>query len=212
MLNVIDLNVSIQGVPILQDANLHIPPGAMVGLVGRNGAGKTTFMRSVMGLLDAKSGKALFEGNDLLAMPAHRRASSDIGYLPEDRRLIPQFTVEENMMVPLWATKRMDQVNRVEWVYDLMPEIARFKERQAMSLSGGQQKLVALGRALICGSKLLLLDEPFEGVAPALARRLLEVIATLKEEKISVLISESDYTHSKDLVDNVYSIERGKIT
>ena len=183
----------------------------MVGLVGRNGAGKTTFMRSVMGLVDAKSGKVLFEEVDLLTTKPHSRANSDIGYLPEDRRLVPQFTVEENIMVPLWATKRMDQMDRVEWVYDLMPEIARFKDRQAMSLSGGQQKLVALGRALVCGSKLLLLDEPFEGVAPALARRLLEVIATLKEKQISVLISESDYTHSKDLVDNVYSIERGQI-
>jgi branched-chain amino acid transport system ATP-binding protein len=211
MLNVVDLNVSIQGIPILQNANLHIPEGSMVGLVGRNGAGKTTFMRSVMGLLDANSGQALFKGTDLLTKPPHFRANNDIGYLPEDRRLIPQFTVEENMMVPLWATKRMEEIDRVEWVYDLMPEIARFKERQAMSLSGGQQKLVALGRALICGSKLLLLDEPFEGVAPALARRLIEVIATLKEKKISVLISESDYTHSKDLVDAVYSIERGKI-
>jgi branched-chain amino acid transport system ATP-binding protein len=211
MLNVVDLNVSIQGIPILQNANLHIPEGSMVGLVGRNGAGKTTFMRSVMGLLDANSGKVLFKGTDLLSEPPHYRANNDIGYLPEDRRLIPQFTVEENMMVPLWATKRMGEMDRVEWVYDLMPEIARFKERQAMSLSGGQQKLVALGRALICGSKLLLLDEPFEGVAPALARRLIEVIATLKEKKISVLISESDYTHSKDLVDAVYSIERGKI-
>lgn len=212
MLQVIDLNVSIQGVSILQDANLHIPEGSMVGLVGRNGAGKTTFMRSMMGLLDVHSGKALFQGTDLLTAPAHYRANNDIGYLPEDRRLIPQFTVEENLMVPLWATKRSGQMDRVEWVYDLMPEIARFKERQAMSLSGGQQKLVALGRALVCGSKLLLLDEPFEGVAPALARRLIEVIATLKEEKISVLVSESDYTHSKDLVDAVYSIERGEIT
>jgi branched-chain amino acid transport system ATP-binding protein len=212
MLKVTQLNVSIQGVSILQNANLHIPAGAMVGLVGRNGAGKTTFMRSVMGLLDANSGEVLFEGTDLLPTPAHSRANNDIGYLPEDRRLIPQFTVEENMMVPLWATKRMDRVDRVQWVYELMPEIARFKDRQAMSLSGGQQKLVALGRALVCGSKLLLLDEPFEGVAPALARRLLEVIATLKQEKISVLISESDYTHSKDLVDDVYSIERGQIT
>jgi len=211
MLKVRDLNVAIQGVSILENASLYIPAGSMVGLVGRNGAGKTTFMRSVMGLLDAKSGEVLFEEMDLLSMPPHSRANNDIGYLPEDRRLIPQFTVEENLMVPLWATGRIHESHRVQWVYELMPEIARFKDRQAMSLSGGQQKLVALARALVCGSKLLLLDEPFEGVAPALARRLIEVIAALKQEKISVLISESDYTHSKDLVDDVYSIERGQI-
>ncbi len=211
MLKVENLNVSIQGVPILQDACLDIPVGAMVGLVGRNGAGKTTFMRSVMGLVDANADKMIFDGIDLLKLKAHSRANNQIGYLPEDRRLVPQFTVEENIMVPLWATKSGNSKELLAWVYELMPEIARFKDRQAMTLSGGQQKLVALARALVCGSKLLLLDEPFEGVAPALARRLIEVIATLKEKEISVLISESDYTHSKDLVDAVYAIERGKI-
>lgn len=211
MLKVENLDVAIQGVPILQKACLHIPAGSMVGLVGRNGAGKTTFMRAVMGLVDAKRGEVLFEGSDLLQTKAHSRAQHKIGYLPEDRRLVPQFTVEENIMVPLWAVKQENYRELLDWVYTLMPEIARFKDRQAMTLSGGQQKLVALARALVCGSKLLLLDEPFEGVAPALARRLIEVIATLKDKQISVLVSESDYTHSKDLVDSVYSIERGKI-
>lgn len=212
MLDIKELNVAIQGVPILQGVDFHMGPGSMVGLIGRNGAGKTTFMRSVMGFLDVKSGAIEFDGTDLLAAKSHTRANLEIGYLPEDRRLIPQFTVEENMMVPLWATGRTEQVERLEWVYELMPEIARFRDRQAMSLSGGQQKLVALGRALVCGSRLLLLDEPFEGVAPALAQRLIDVIATLREKDISVLISESDYTHSKDLVNDVYVIERGQMS
>ncbi|MFT6387800.1 MAG: branched-chain amino acid transport system ATP-binding protein [Cellvibrionaceae bacterium] len=211
MLKVSNLSVSIQKIPILQEVDLQINEGAMVGLIGRNGAGKTTFMRSIMGLLDAEGGEVWFEDKNLLEQQAHYRANHNIGYLPEDRRLISHFTVEENIMVPLWATKRMKDVDRVKWVYELMPEIARFKDRQAMTLSGGQQKLVALARALVCGSKLLLLDEPFEGVAPALAERLMDVLSSLKEKQVSVLISESDYTHSKNLVDNVYVIERGKI-
>ena len=212
MFNVTELSVYIQNVPILQEASLQIEEGSMVGLIGRNGAGKTTFIRSIMGLITAHKGQVLFEGENLIKTKSHLRAHKGIGYLPEDRRLIPHFTVEENILVPLWSTKKMHERHRLDWVYELMPEIARFRDRQAMTLSGGQQKLVALGRALICGSRLLLLDEPFEGVAPALAGRLIEVIASLKNERISVLISESDYSHSKHLVDNTYVIERGKIT
>lgn len=212
MLMVKDLEVSIQKAPILRGVELHVPVGSTVGLIGRNGAGKTTLMRAIMGLVANQGGEIRLQEVDLLACSPHKRAHLQIGYLPEDRRLVPHFTVEDNMLVPLWATNRMEDQWRLDWVYELMPEIARFKDRRALSLSGGQQKLVALGRALICGSRLLLLDEPFEGVAPALARRLMEVLVNLKDEGLSVLVSESDYTHSADLVDKVYSIERGHIT
>lgn len=212
MLIVHDLKVSIEKAPILRGVDLHVPVGATVGLVGRNGAGKTTLMRAIMGLEKSESGDIKLQSIDLQQTPSHKRAALEIGYLPEDRRLVPHFTVEQNILVPLWATKRTEEHWRLNWVYELMPEIARFKDRKALSLSGGQQKLVALGRALVCGSKLLLLDEPFEGVAPALARRLMEVLVNLKDEGLSVLISESDYTHSADLVDHIYSIERGHIT
>ena len=114
-------------------------------------------------------------------------------------------------MVSLWATGNADRA-RLKWVYELMPEIGRFAERRAMTLSGGQQKLVALARALVAGSNLLLLDEPFEGVAPALAQRLMEVISDLRSEHLSVLISESDYSHSEKVVDKVYAIERGQMS
>lgn len=212
MLKVEKLNIAIQKVPILVDASIEIPNGSTVGLIGRNGAGKTTLMRSIMGLATLGSGAITFDETDLYNSKPHQRAFLGIGYLPEDRRLVSHFTVEENILVPLWATQKDVDMTRVEWVYELMPEIARFKDRQALTLSGGQQKLVALARALLCGTKLLLLDEPFEGVAPALAQRLMEVIASLKNENLSVLISESDYTHSEKMVDRVYSIERGHIT
>ena len=211
MFEVNQLNLSIQRVPILRDVSLEIETGSICGLIGRNGAGKTSLMRSIMGVLPIETGQIHFQEKELHNTKAHERAKLGIGYLPEDRRLIADFTVEENIMVSLWATNNQDR-SRLKWVYDLMPEIGRFADRKALTLSGGQQKLVALARALVSGNNLLLLDEPFEGVAPVLANRLMEVIQSLKSENLTVLISESDYTHSKSVVNKVYSIERGQIS
>ncbi|MEJ1998913.1 MAG: ATP-binding cassette domain-containing protein [Maritimibacter sp.] len=211
MLTMSNVSLSIQRVPILRGVNLEIETGTTCGLIGRNGAGKTTLMRSIMGILPTEQGSIQFNHTELHDAKAHERAILGIGYLPEDRRLVPHFTVEENIMVSLWATRNTDR-SRLKWVYDLMPEIGRFAERKAMTLSGGQQKLVALARALVAGPNLLLLDEPFEGVAPALAQRLMEVIGNLREEQLTVLISESDYSHSEKVVDKVYSIERGQVS
>lgn len=210
MLEISNVNLSIQRVPILRDVSFSIDTSTTCGLIGRNGAGKTTIMRSIMGLLPISSGTITFDGQSLDQAKPHLRAQMGIGYLPEDRRLVPQFTVEENIKVPQWAMN-IDDPARIKWVYELMPEIGRFADRQALTLSGGQQKLVALARAMITGKNLLLLDEPFEGVAPALAQRLMEVISDLKSEKLTVLISESDYTHSEKVVDQVLSIERGQV-
>ena len=211
-LEIRNLNVSIEGIPILNDVSLSIGPGQMVGLIGHNGAGKTTLIRAIMGLLPTDRGEMFFGGQDLRVQPAFTRAAAGISYLPEDRRLIPSLTVEENIMLPVWANKLADSKQRLEWVYSLIPEIAQFRDRKAMQLSGGQQKLVAMARALMPGNQLLILDEPFEGVAPVLSRRLSEVIAKLGQEGLCVLISESDDTHSADLVDALFRIERGSVT
>lgn len=211
-LEIRNLNVSIEGIPILKDVSLYVGTGQMVGLIGHNGAGKTTLIRAIMGLLPTDRGEIFFDGQDLRAQPPFTRAAAGISYLPEDRRLIPALTVEENIMLPVWANKLRDSKQRLEWVYSLIPEIAQFRDRKAMQLSGGQQKLVALARGLMPGNKLLILDEPFEGVAPVLSRRLSEVIATLGQEGLCVLISESDDTHSADLVDALFRIERGSVT
>ena len=212
MLRLSGLEVSIGTVQVLRGVSFEVPSGAMAGLIGRNGAGKTTLMRSLMGLLGVNGGSVTFDDQDLLALPSHRRAAQGIGYMPEDRRLIPDLTVEENILLPAWATGAGDAETRLTKVYDLIPELTQFASRKAMQLSGGQQKLVALARALMCGTRLLLLDEPFEGVAPALAQRLAEVIGALKDEKLTVIFSESDYQHSARLVERVFSIDRGVVS
>ncbi|HET7764941.1 MAG TPA: ATP-binding cassette domain-containing protein [Burkholderiales bacterium] len=209
MLSISGLSVAIRNVQILREVSLELPQGSMAGLIGRNGAGKTTLMKSLMGLLKVGSGTVRFGDADLLALPTHERARLGIGYMPEDRRLVPELTAEENALVPAWAARAPDAAARLQKAYTLVPEAREFARRKGSQLSGGQQKLVALARALVCGSKLLLLDEPFEGVAPALAQRLAEVVAGLKKEGMSVILSESDLQHSEHMVDRVYVIDRG---
>lgn len=209
LLAVADLHVSIQSMPALRGVSLEVAAGEMVGLIGRNGAGKTTFMRSVMGHLTPSSGSIHVNGSDLAGVPRHGRAALGIGYMPEDRGLVPQLTVEENILLPIWVSRNLTAAERLDLVYGLMPEIAEMRQRKALLLSGGQQKLVALGRALAVGTRLLLLDEPFEGVAPALSQRLSEVISTLKEKHLSVIIAQSDLNHSSHQFVREYVIERG---
>jgi branched-chain amino acid transport system ATP-binding protein len=206
-----NVEVTIQAAPILRGVNIEVGPGERVGLVGRNGAGKTTVMRAITGLATLAGGSIHWDGADISRMSPRERARLGFGYMPEDRRLVPDLTVEENMLLPAWANRELDGARGLGFVYDLLPELRQMAGRKALLLSGGQQKMVALGRALIAGRRLLLLDEPFEGVAPALAKRISEVIASLNGEGLSVLIAQSELSHSMELLQRECVIERGEI-
>ncbi|MSQ65532.1 MAG: ATP-binding cassette domain-containing protein [Limnohabitans sp.] len=209
MLELKNMHVHIATAQVLRDFSLSVRQGQMAGLVGRNGAGKTSTMRSIMGHLPLRQGSMSFDGQDLCALPPEARAALGIGYMPEDRGLVPELTVEENILIPLWVSKTLNVDERLAFVYKVLPELKEMAQRSALLLSGGQQKLVALGRALAVGTRLLLLDEPFEGVAPALSMRLSEVISRLKGSELSVLISQSNLNHSSGLLDTTLVIERG---
>ena len=211
MLRLDGVSVSIGPVAILRNVSLEVGPGQFAGLIGRNGAGKTTLMRTIMGLLALREGALQFEGAALAAVPTHRRVSLGIGYMPEDRRLVPGLSVEENVLLPAWSARLPDAEARLERAYRAIPEVREFRARKALQLSGGQQKLVALARAMIAGTRLLLLDEPFEGVAPVLARRLAEVIAGLRETGLAAILSESSLAHAHGLLDRVFVIDRGAV-
>jgi branched-chain amino acid transport system ATP-binding protein len=212
VLTIESLDVSIKSVRILRGVGMRVEQGQLAGLVGRNGAGKTTLMRTLIGILTPRGGSIALDGRPLAGLPPHARARLGIGYMPEDRRVIPPLTVEENVLLPAWASGAAAGRERLARIYRMIPELEALRERKGLQLSGGQQKLVALGRALMSGTKLLLLDEPFEGVAPVLARRLVEVVALLRREGLAVLLSESDLSHARELLDVVFTIDRGEVT
>ena len=209
MLELQQLHVDIAGAHVLRGLTLSVQQGQMIGLLGRNGAGKTTTMRSIMGHLPLRQGSMHFNGQDLSVLPPEARAGLGIGYMPEDRGLVPELTVEENILIPLWVSKTLVVQQRLDFVYQVLPVLKEMSQRRALLLSGGQQKLVALARAMAVGTRLLLLDEPFEGVAPALSKSLSEAIFKLKGSELSVLISQSDLNHSSGLLDATVVRERG---
>ena len=209
MLELHQLHVDIASAQVLRGFSMTVGQGQMMGLVGRNGAGKTSTMRSIMGHLPLRQGQVLLDGQDLARLAPEARAGLGVGYMPEDRGLVPELTVAENICIPLWVSKTLHEQDRLAFVYQVLPELKDMAQRRALLLSGGQQKLVALGRALAVGTRLLLLDEPFEGVAPALSMRISQVLHQLKGANLSVLISQSDLNHSSGLLDSTVVIERG---
>jgi len=213
MLSVENITVKISAYTILRALTIEVPTASIVALVGRNGAGKTTTMRTIMGLVSMTEGKIRLDNHDLRPIPPHDRAKLGIGYLPEDRRLISGLTVEENLMIPAQAGGLLAGESRLKTIYGLLPEVKAVAGRKAMELSGGQQKMVALGRSFVNAKRLLLLDEPFEGVSMALCRKLAEVIHEFQkaEQELSVLVAESDLKRAGMLSDKTYVIERGEV-
>jgi branched-chain amino acid transport system ATP-binding protein len=202
---------------VLRGVSLIVRAGESVCLVGRNGAGKTTTIDSIMGLLPVRSGKITFEDVDITWFPTHRRALSGIGYSPEDAGIFPDLTVAENFQIsqslargaggrPGASGEGID-----ERALALFPEIRNFTERRGLFLSGGQKKMVAIARAMTLSPSILLLDEPFEGLAPVIVTRFIEAVTKIKEMGISLLIAESNLMTASRVADRLYAIDRGEI-
>jgi branched-chain amino acid transport system ATP-binding protein len=214
MLSFENINVAIAGAPVLRNVSFALQPGASAALIGRNGAGKTTTVRTIMGFTEA-SGTVRLGGEDLGPIAPHRRPALGLGYAPEDRRLFSAFTVEENILLPSRVAKlSADETRRrLERAYSVLPELKELSKRPAGSVSGGQGKMVALGRALMLGTRLLILDEPFQGLAPVLAQRYAEALRRLRsqDKDITLLITESNPKLLETFADVTLTIERGEI-
>jgi branched-chain amino acid transport system ATP-binding protein len=212
MIDVQDLSVAIGPVQILDRVSLRVEPGTTVGVVGHNGAGKTTLMRALIGLLPASAGHVSLCGRDVTGMETQDRVRLGIGYMPEDRRLVPDLSVRQNILLPLEVARRRDADAALQRVLEWIPELVPLIDRKGNQLSGGQQKLAALARAICSGTHILLLDEPFEGVAPALVQRLAGVLRELRASGPAILVTDSEGAHLHGLCDARYDIERGSLS
>lgn len=215
MLEFRNVGASIGIIPILRNLDFSVGAAETVALIGRNGAGKTTFLRSVMGFT-AVSGAIRFEGEDITGLAPAKRPGLGIGYAPEDRRLFSAFTVEENILLPAQVA-RLDAAEtkrRIERVYHILPELKEMAGRPAGNVSGGQGKMVALGRALMLGTKLVMLDEPFQGLAPALAMRYADALKALRDtdRNVTLIITESNPSLLRGFADRTLLIERGEVS
>ncbi|MGH7107815.1 MAG: ABC transporter ATP-binding protein [Acetobacteraceae bacterium] len=213
-LSVSGLEVTLEGARVLRNLSFEVPSGETIGLAGHNGAGKTTTLRALMGVVRSR-GQVLLNGASIATLETPDRARLGIGYAPEDRRLITALNVVENLRLPaeVRGFSAAEIARRLAAVLEVLPEIKELELRPAGLLSGGQQKMAALGRALMIGDRLLLLDEPFQGLAPALARRYGEALRTLRRQRpeLAILITESNPALLAPLAGQVYTIERGEI-
>ncbi|KAF0192868.1 MAG: Urea ABC transporter ATP-binding protein [Gammaproteobacteria bacterium] len=195
----------------LWDVNLSVPQGSCLCLMGRNGVGKTTLLKSIMGLLPVKSGSIRFDGQELANRPADRRARVGIGYVPQGRDIFPLLTVEENLRVGLAA--RRDKVREIpERIFELFPVLKQMLRRRGGDLSGGQQQQLAIGRALAIDPTLLILDEPAEGIQPNIVHEIGDIIKTLNEqESITVLLVEQKLPFTRRVAKHFCLMDRGRI-
>ena len=192
---------------VLFDVSLSVSQGEIVGLLGRNGAGKSTTMRSILGLTPPKQGTITFKGGPITQKKAYQLVRQGIAYVPDDRRVFADLSVDDNLEITF---RRNEDWNK-ERVYDLFPALAEIKSRRGGNLSGGEQQMLAIGRALMSSPELLLLDEPTEGLAPLIVRDLERQILKLKEAGISILLSEQNVKSALKLSSRVYVIDNGRI-
>jgi len=214
LLELNNINVNIGPVQVLRNVSLKIDEDETVVLVGRNGAGKTSTMKSIIGLYSVKSGKVLFNGRDITGLPPHIRATQiGIGFSPEDSRVFPDLTVEENIKLGMWLSRRKsaDDKEMEEVILNVFPELKKVWSSKGIYCSGGEKKMVSIARALALSPSLLLLDEALEGLAPVVVERFIKAVKQIKELGISILIAESNVNNAAKVGERLYAIDRGEI-
>ena len=192
---------------ILHGVSLEVAEGKITALLGRNGAGKTTTLRSLMGLTPARQGRVTIFGKDTTRWPAFRIAAAGVGYVPEGRRIFANLSVDENLQVPI---ERSGPWN-IERIYELFPRLNERKFNRGRQLSGGEQEMLSIGRALLLNPKLLILDEPSQGLAPLIVREVFRIVSTMRDEGISVLLVEQNARMSLEIADHAYVLDDGAI-
>jgi branched-chain amino acid transport system ATP-binding protein len=196
----------------LYDVSLEVAAGEAVGVIGPNGAGKTTMMRVISGIVPLVAGGMTFDGGSLADLPAHRIVERGIAHVPENRRLFPRLTVEDNLRIGAFIPAARQRIaERMAWVYDLFPRLKERREQLAGTLSGGEQQMCAIGRALMSGPKLLLMDEPSAGLAPLVVQQVFDLVQRIRAEGLTVLIVEQNVQQVLDIVDRAYLLEVGRI-
>ena len=212
MLAINQLTVDIQNSRILRGISLEVSAGQLVCLVGRNGAGKTTTFRTVMGFLKPVSGSIRFQNQAVDGMETHRIAQLGVGYSPEESQVFGDLTVADNIELPTWTRPGgRDAKSRIDLAYEIFPKLRQYANRGGNQLSGGERKMVSIARALTLDPQLLLLDEPFEGLSPAIIPSISEGIASIRRLGHAVLMAESNVHHIPDYADSLYVLERGEI-
>jgi urea transport system ATP-binding protein len=210
MLVVRDLHQYYGGSHILRDVAFEAPPGKVTALLGRNGVGKSTLLRCLMGLVPAASGSVLFEGNDITRTPSYARVRAGIGYVPQGREIFPRLTVHENLLMGL--ASRAPGTPLPERIFAMFPVLKQMLRRRGGDLSGGQQQQLAIGRALAMGPRLLVLDEPTEGIQPSIIKDIERAIRALAETgEMAILLVEQYYDFARSLADQYLVMERGEI-
>jgi urea transport system ATP-binding protein len=210
MLSVSDLNQFYGGSHILRNVDLAAPAGKVTALLGRNGVGKTTLLKTLMGLVPAASGAVRFDGDDITRQPSHARVRAGIGYVPQGREIFPRLSVEENLLMGLAAKPRGAAIP--PRIYDMFPVLKQMLHRRGGDLSGGQQQQLAIGRALAMAPKLLILDEPTEGIQPSIIKDIERAIRALAEAgEMAILLVEQYYDFARSLADHYLVMERGEI-
>lgn len=195
---------------VIHGISLEVEAGEIVCLLGRNGAGKTTTLRSIMGLTPPRSGRVTFKGTEVTGRQPFEVARLGIGYVPDDRRIFPDLTVEENLEIVRRVTRR-DGRWTIQGVYELFPVLSELRGNRGSGLSGGEQKMLAIGRALMGNPTLLILDEPSEGLSPLMVRTLVEAIRQIRQEGVTLLLADQNLKFARRVADRGYIIEKGNI-